>query len=98
MTQTIQKLEVYTCIQSGMYGGECGEIATHRIINEGVSVVLCDLHAEPYIQGQPLQVIKCMRCKKSCKPGYIADRDAGHNFCTNTCRDAYHMRLSGVYR
>lgn len=93
MNQIITKIEVYTCVQPGQYGGECGEVASYQVIAEGIKVSLCDIHADPYITGTlVLKAIKCTGCKGTCKPGFIVDRDSGYQFCKNECRDKHYVR------
>jgi hypothetical protein len=97
-TQKIEKLETFSCQQAIQYGGTCGELADYRVVNQGVSITLCDIHAGPFLKGQMLEVLSCSVCSKPCKPGYIFDQDSQRNFCSQRCRDGWYTQVSSRVR
>lgn len=82
----IESLKFFLCQQENSAGEACGEIAGHRVTVPGISVTLCDPHAQAYIRGEKrLTPILCARCKKICKPGYVRSESYGIPFCDAAC-------------
>lgn len=99
MTQTVEKLEHFTCRQTVFYDGECGEIAEYRVRLGSLAVTFCAFHADKYVRGaELLKEVKCARCSQLCKPGYIYRRDISRSFCGEDCQREFEEANGISYR
>lgn len=89
----IEAIKVYRCQQEVRGDGPCDEVAEHRVTIPGLSITLCEAHAQSYIKGvNVLEAVRCSQCATTCKPGYIYDREYGLPFCNEWCAEGYRNR------